>query len=43
MTAKKATSPKRTAKLRHGKKLEPQKPLALTAYLNLPGQKTGKL
>jgi len=43
MPTKSAKAPKRSAKLRSAKKLEPQKPLALQAYVNLAGQKQGDL
>jgi len=43
MPIKSAKAPKRSAKLRSAKKLEPQKPLALQAYVNLAGQKQGDL
>ena len=43
MPTKSTKSPKRSAKLRSSKKLEPQKPLALQAYANLTGQKQGDI
>jgi len=43
MPTKSAKAPKRSEKLRGAKKLEPQKPLALQAYVNLAGQKQGDI